>query len=78
MPTDSPKFITHCEEDEDGNLILNFPDELLDAMGWGEGTTLDIDVLADRLVLREVRQTSSEEAGISGRGESEIEGGDSY
>ena len=66
MLTDSPKFITHCEEDEDGNLILNFPEELLDAMGWRDGTTLDIDVVGDRLVLREVRQTGSEEAGISG------------
>ncbi len=58
MPTDSPKFITHCEEDEDGNLILPFPDELLEAMGWGEGTTLDIDVIGDRIVLQEVRETS--------------------
>jgi hypothetical protein len=61
MLTDSPKFITTCEEDEDGNLILNFPDELLDAMGWGEGTTLDIDVIGDRLVLREVQRSDSQE-----------------
>jgi hypothetical protein len=54
MPTETPKFITHCEEDEDGNLVLNFPEELLDAMGWGEGTFLDIDVLGDRLIIREV------------------------
>jgi hypothetical protein len=67
MPTaEYPKFITTCEEDEDGNLILNFPEELLDAMGWGDGTTLDIDVIGDRLVLREVRQTGSEEAGVLG------------
>jgi hypothetical protein len=54
LSVDSPKFITTCEEDEEGNLVLNFPDELLEAMGWKEGTTLDIDVLNDRLVLREV------------------------
>ena len=54
MPTETPKFITHCEEDEDGNLVLNFPEELLDAMGWKEGTFLDIDVLGDRLIIREV------------------------
>jgi bifunctional DNA-binding transcriptional regulator/antitoxin component of YhaV-PrlF toxin-antitoxin module len=54
MLSDNPKFITHCEEDEDGNLVLNFPEELLDAMGWGDGTFLDIDVLGDRIVLREV------------------------
>ena len=65
MPTDNPKFITHCEEDEDGNLVLNFPEELLDAMGWGDGTFLDIDVLGDRVVIREVRPDTSEETGVS-------------
>lgn len=66
MLTNSPSFITECSEDEEGNLILNFPDELLDAMGWKEGTVLDIDVVGDRLVLREVRQTGHEEAGVPG------------
>jgi bifunctional DNA-binding transcriptional regulator/antitoxin component of YhaV-PrlF toxin-antitoxin module len=61
MPTaDYPKFITNCEEDEDGNLIINFPDELLEAMGWREGTTLDIDVIGDRLVIREVERCDFE------------------
>jgi bifunctional DNA-binding transcriptional regulator/antitoxin component of YhaV-PrlF toxin-antitoxin module len=60
MATDNPKFITTCEEDEDGNLTLLFPDELLDAMGWGEGTTLDIDVIGDRIILREVRPDTPE------------------
>lgn len=49
-----PKFITTCDEDEDGNLILPFPEELLEALGWREGTTLDFDVIGDRLVIREV------------------------
>jgi hypothetical protein len=63
MHSDNPKFITHCDEDEDGNLILNFPEELLDAMGWGEGTTLDIDVLGDRLIIREVVEGDLAEIG---------------
>jgi len=58
-----PKFITTCDEDEDGNLILPFPEELLDAMGWGEGTTLDLDVVGDRLVIREVVCTSDDQTG---------------
>ena len=63
MPTaDYPKFITNCEEDEDGNLIINFPDELLEAMGWREGTTLDIDVIGDRLIIREVERCDFETA----------------
>jgi hypothetical protein len=53
---ESPSFTTTCSEDEDGNLILNFPDELLEAMGWTEGTVLDIQALPGRIVLREVRE----------------------
>jgi hypothetical protein len=52
--TESPKFVTTCEEDEDGNLILPFPEELLNSMGWGDGTNLDLDIIGDRLIIREV------------------------
>jgi hypothetical protein len=58
MLTNKPSFITECSEDEEGNLILNFPDELLEAMEWGEGTILDISVVGNRIVLQEVRETS--------------------
>jgi bifunctional DNA-binding transcriptional regulator/antitoxin component of YhaV-PrlF toxin-antitoxin module len=63
LSAESPNFITQCEEDEDGNLILNFPDELLEAMGWGEGTVLDIDVVGNGIVLRAVERADSEEMG---------------
>lgn len=76
--TEYPKFITTCEEDEDGNLILPFPEELLEAMGWGDGTTLDLDVIGDRLVIREVIQTDVEQGIAVGGGESQVERGDSY
>jgi hypothetical protein len=59
MALDKPSFITECSEDEEGNLILNFPDELLEAMGWGEGTILDISAIGDRIVLQEVREVNS-------------------
>jgi hypothetical protein len=59
MALDNPSFITECSEDEEGNLVINFPDELLEAMGWGEDTILDISVIGDRLVLQEVRETDS-------------------
>jgi bifunctional DNA-binding transcriptional regulator/antitoxin component of YhaV-PrlF toxin-antitoxin module len=65
MHSDNPKFITHCEEDEDGNLVLTFPDELLEAMGWKEGTYLDIDVVGDRVVIREVQPDDSTKIGLS-------------
>lgn len=58
---ESPKFITTCEEDEDGNLVLPFPEELLEALGWTEGTTLDFDILGDRLIIREVVAVDGEQ-----------------
>ena len=59
-----PKFVTTCEEDEDGNLALNFPEELLEAMGWGDGTVLDFDVVGDRLIIREVVAVDGDQNGI--------------
>ena len=63
MSLDTPTFVTTCDEDEDGNLILNFPEELLEALGWTEGTTLDFNVIGDRLVLSEVVQVPDVNAG---------------
>lgn len=47
----STNIIT-LEEDADGNLILPFPEELLKTLGWGEGTELDIQVVAGSIVFR--------------------------
>lgn len=52
--TEYPKFVTTCEETEDGDLAILFPEELLEALGWSEGTTLDFNIIGDRLVIREV------------------------
>ncbi len=58
-----PKFVTTCEETEDGDLAINFPEELLEALGWAEGTALDFDVIGDRLIIREVVAVTDEEDG---------------
>jgi hypothetical protein len=52
--SDQLKFITTCEADESGDLILTFPEELLEAMSWGEGTTIDWSVSPGTITLREV------------------------
>jgi bifunctional DNA-binding transcriptional regulator/antitoxin component of YhaV-PrlF toxin-antitoxin module len=52
--SESTRYITQCEEDEDGNLILTFPDELLDTLDWHEGDELEFDVLQDRITMRRV------------------------
>ena len=67
--TNSPSFVIHCEEDGDGNLIIPFPEELLEALGWTDGTNLDIQVLPGCLSLREVEPVQTG-VGASGRTES--------
>lgn len=47
-------FHTTCSEDENGNLVIDFPDELLDTMGWSEGTELEIDTTGGCITFREV------------------------
>ena len=59
-----PKFITTCEETDDGNLAIPFPEELLEALGWAEGTTLDFDIVGDRLIIREVVAVDGDQNGI--------------
>jgi hypothetical protein len=61
MALDNPSFITECSEDEEGNLVINFPEELLEAMGWGEETVLDISVVGERIVLTEVKRSDLDE-----------------
>jgi bifunctional DNA-binding transcriptional regulator/antitoxin component of YhaV-PrlF toxin-antitoxin module len=60
MP-DQPQFITTCEEDEDGNLVFEIPEELLEATGWKEKTVLDISVLPGTIILREVKSEGQDE-----------------
>ena len=62
-------FITTCSEDEDGNVILDIPEELLETLGWGEGTNLDISSLPGTIVLREVKPADAPENGRSSEGE---------
>lgn len=34
-------YITPIEKDEEGNLLLTFPDELMETMDWKEGEVLE-------------------------------------
>ena len=77
MLSDKQSYTSTCTEDEDGNVILDFPEELLDAMGWGEGTLLEIEAVADRILLRAVEPADVSEAGCAIEGECPAEGGDS-
>ena len=67
--TESTSFITTCSEDEEGNVILDIPEELLETLGWGEGTLLDISTLANSIVLRKVEPSDAPENGSTLEGE---------
>ena len=60
--TNFPSFITNCEEDENGNLAITFPEELLEALGWAEGTTLDFAIIGNRLIVQAVVGSDFEQA----------------
>jgi hypothetical protein len=49
--------------DDEGNLSLDFPEELLEAINWREGDTLAIEAFAGRIILRKLE--APEEAGGS-------------
>jgi hypothetical protein len=65
----TPSFVTTCEEDENGDLALDIPQELLEALGWGEGTVLDISALPGSIVLRETQAAYPPETGCPVEGE---------
>ena len=67
--TDTTSFITTCSEDENGNVVLDIPEELLETLGWGEGTLLDISTLANSIVLRKVESEDAPSTGLAPEGE---------
>jgi len=51
---DLGSFTIKLEEDEEGNLVLPFAEELLEALGWKEGDELEIYTVHRQLVFRKV------------------------
>lgn len=52
--TENTQLTTKLSSDENGNLILDFPDELLQAVNWKEGDVLGIELFAGRIIFRKV------------------------
>ncbi len=50
------QIITQLTEDENGNLALEFPDEIIQAVDWNEGDTLGIEVFAGRIIFRKLSE----------------------
>lgn len=52
------KYIGNVVEDEDGELLLEFPVALLNQMGWDEGTLLEWIIEEENIVLKEKEDAS--------------------
>ena len=50
----SNSFITKFEKDENGDVFIDFPEELLEAVGWEDGDEIKIDILFGRIILGKV------------------------
>jgi hypothetical protein len=49
------------QENDDGELWFEIPDELLESLGWGEGTVLDWSVVGDSIRISKVPDELSEQ-----------------
>jgi bifunctional DNA-binding transcriptional regulator/antitoxin component of YhaV-PrlF toxin-antitoxin module len=47
-------FTIKLEEDDEGNLVFPFPDELLDSLNWSEGDVLEIYAVYKQIVFRKM------------------------
>ena len=47
-------YIIEVEEDEFGDCIITFPDELMEEVGWQEGDILNWDLRGEGVVLTKV------------------------
>jgi bifunctional DNA-binding transcriptional regulator/antitoxin component of YhaV-PrlF toxin-antitoxin module len=54
-------YIIEIEEDENGELFITFPDEVIEHLGWQEGDILNWDVQGTGIVLSKVNDPAGYE-----------------
>ena len=47
-------YILEIQEDDDGELFVIFPDEILESLDWKEGDILNWDVKGEGIILSKV------------------------
>ena len=47
-------YILEVQEDDDGELFIVFPDEVIEGLGWQEGDILNWDVNGEGIILTRV------------------------
>ena len=51
-------YIIEIQENNSGDLFIEFPGELIDELGWQEGDILNWDLKGDGIVLSKVHDAS--------------------
>jgi bifunctional DNA-binding transcriptional regulator/antitoxin component of YhaV-PrlF toxin-antitoxin module len=54
-------YILEVQEDENGELYIEFPEEVIEELGWQEGDILNWDVRGEGIVLSKVHDSSGYE-----------------
>ena len=45
-------YYVEVEEDQDGELIIQIPEEIIETLGWEENTLLTRDIKGDGIILQ--------------------------
>lgn len=54
-------YIIEIEEDQDGELFIQFPEELIEELGWETGDILSWNLKGDGVILSRVNDESGYE-----------------
>ena len=52
----SKKFMLDVKEDENGDLYLTFPDEVVDSLGWQEGDVVEYVIDEDNFIIKKIEE----------------------
>jgi bifunctional DNA-binding transcriptional regulator/antitoxin component of YhaV-PrlF toxin-antitoxin module len=52
--SETPTYTTFVQETENGDIVLEFPDEILDTVGWREGDTLEFASVGNSIRITKV------------------------
>lgn len=55
-------YIVEVQESDNGDLFIEFPDDLIDELGWQEGDILNWDLKGEGIVLTKLYDPSGYEA----------------
>ncbi len=54
-------YIIEVQEDQDGELFIEFPEEIIEELGWQEGDILSWDLKGEGIVLSRLNDESGYE-----------------